>query len=219
MRTKTERIRRHDPSVEIQPDQVVPGRLQKVSRLSIAAQTIKDQVSALDVGQVLGLTIRNGRCQCPLHGGKDYNCVLYTGSRGFYCHVCKAGGDVIKLVQESQGLDFKTTVAWFDRTFQMGLELEKKIDPEEQRRAEMALQRRRERHEFVEWKKKRTYDLCLIAERIEDRLKDTRETYRPRTYGEWDERFCEAVKALPEARKFSEECLVNNMIENMKVKE
>ena len=30
-----------------------------MSRLSIAAQTIKDQVSALEVGQVLGLTIRN----------------------------------------------------------------------------------------------------------------------------------------------------------------
>lgn len=177
-----------------------------MSRLSIAAQTIKDSVSAYDVGQVLGLEIRNGRCKCPIHGGKDYNCVLYKGNRGYYCHVCKAGGDIIGFVQEYHGYSFKEAVAWFDDTFRLGLELGKPIDPEKQRAAEIALQRRKERHELEEWKRRRRFDLMLIADRIVERLEETRDTYRPRTYGTWDERFYMAVRTLPEAREFLEAC-------------
>ena len=65
------------------------------NKLTIAAQTIKDRISALEVGNAIGLEIKHGRCQCPFHGGKDFNCVLYKGNRGWYCHVCKSGGDVL----------------------------------------------------------------------------------------------------------------------------
>jgi len=47
-----------------------------LSRLTIAAQTIKDTISARNLGQAICIPLRNGRCQCPFHGGKDYNCVL-----------------------------------------------------------------------------------------------------------------------------------------------
>ena len=47
-----------------------------MNRLTIAAQTIKDSVSALEAGEAMGLEVRHGRCQCPLHGGQDFNCVL-----------------------------------------------------------------------------------------------------------------------------------------------
>ena len=177
-----------------------------MSRLTIAAQVIKDNVSAQDVGTVLGLEIRNGRCKCPLHGGNDYNCVLYKGNRGFYCHVCKSGGDVIKFIQEYHGMNFKDAVLWFDGTFNLGLELEKPIDPEKQRQAEIAIQRRKRQHELEEWKNRRQFDLMLMADRIVERLEETRDEYRPRTYGDCDERFCMAVKLLPEARRFAEDC-------------
>lgn len=175
----------------------------------MAAQVIKDNVSAQDVGMALGLEIRNGRCKCPIHGGGDYNCVLYKGNRGYYCYVCKSGGDVISFVREYNGMLFKDAIAWFDRTFSLGLKLDQKIDPAEQRRAEMALQRRRERHELLEWKKQMQFKLALLADRMVEKLEEERDEYRPRTYGAWDERFVTAVKLLPEARRFAEECEIN----------
>ena len=48
-----------------------------MNQLTIAAQRIKDTISAQDVGVAMGLEIRHGRCRCPLHGGGDFNCVLY----------------------------------------------------------------------------------------------------------------------------------------------
>jgi len=180
-----------------------------MSRLTVAAQTIKDSVSAQDIGAALGLEIRNGRCKCPIHGGSDYNCVLYKGNRGYYCHVCKSGGDVVQFVREYNQMSFKDAVAWIDSTFNLGLNLDKPIDPEKQRTAEIALQRRKERHQFLEWKYRMQFDLELIADRIVERLEDERDTHRPRTYGAWDETFCTAVRMLPEARAFEEECEMN----------
>lgn len=177
-----------------------------MSILAVAAQTVKDSVSAQDVGTVLGLHIRNGRCQCPLHGGKDYNCVLYKGNRGYYCHVCKAGGDVISFVREYNKMSFKEAVAWLDSTFHLGLELDSPIDPAKQRAAEIALQRRKREHELQEWKKQMRFNLALLADRITERLEEIRDEHRPRTYGNWDEEFYMAVRLLPEALAFTEEC-------------
>ena len=178
-----------------------------MSRLSIAAQTIKDSVSALEVGHALGLDIdRHGRCPCPFHAGKDRNMKLFPGNRGYSCFVCHDSGDVIKFVMQYNNLLFSEAVAWFDSMFNLGLNLHRRIDPAEQRRAEMALQRRRERHELEEWKKQRMFDLALIADRIVERLEDVRDEHRPRTYGAWDKEFYMAVRLLPEARRFAEDC-------------
>ena len=99
-----------------------------MNKLTLAAQTIKDSVSALDTGQAMGLEIRRGRCKCPFHNGKDFNCVLYRGNRGWFCHVCKAGGDVISFAQQYYSMSFKDSIAWFNDTFHLGLDLEGKRD-------------------------------------------------------------------------------------------
>ena len=182
-----------------------------MSRLTVAADTIKNSVSALDVGQMLGLEIRHGRCQCPIHGGTDFNCVLYKGNRGYYCHVCKSGGDVIRFVQEYQRLSFPDAVRWFDGAFHMGLELNGRIDPKKQRQAEIALQMRKRAAEYEAWKDRMRFDLALTAEDLVQRMETIRDEKRPKTYGEWDSEFCEAVRLLPEARRFAEECMMNCM--------
>lgn len=182
---------------------------------ALAADTIKNTISALDVADTLEWEVRRGRCKCPIHHGGDYNCVLYHGSRGFYCHTCKAGGDVIHLVQsvlfaeENHKNGFIHSIAWFDSTFHMGLELGRRIDPKKEEAAKKALQRRKNAIEFQAWKTRMEFDLAITAGRIVDRLEEVRDERRPRRYGEeWDPGFCAAVVTLPEARKFEEYCMM-----------
>ena len=182
----------------------------KINKLTIAAQTSKDSVSALDVGRALGLEIRHGRCQCPIHGGKDYNCVLYQGNRGYYCHVCKSGGDVISFVRSYyHDKQFKDIISWFDGTFNLGLDIDGYIDPAERKRAENALQRRKRAYELHEWKNRMQFELAITAEQIVRRLEDVRDEHRPRTYGTWDEEFYTAVRLLPDAIRFAEDCIMD----------
>lgn len=184
------------------------------SKYSIAVQTIKDSVSALDVGQAIGLEIRHGRCQCPIHGGHDFNCVLYSGSRGFFCHVCHQGGDVLSFAQQYYNMSFKDCVAWFDDTFHLGLDLDGKIDKEKQRQAENALLMRKKAHEFAEWKERMQFDMALTADQIVQKLEGQRDANRPRRFSEeWSPLFCDAVVLLPEARKFAEDCMMYCMKE------
>ena len=184
-----------------------------MNNLTIAAQTIKDTISAQDVGHAIGLEIRNGRCKCPIHNGGNFNCVLYPGSRGYYCHVCKSGGDVLSFVQRYYNMSFKDSISWFNDTFHMGLDISGNISPQKQREAEIAIQRRKNAIEFQAWKERMQFDLALAADRIVERLENIRDEKRPRTYGDWDDEFCEAVVLLPEARRFAEDCIMNCMKE------
>ena len=186
-----------------------------MSRLMVAAQVVKDSVSALDVGRVIGLDVdRHGRCPCPFHAGRDRNLKLFPGNRGYNCFVCHSAGDVIKFIQGYYKIGFKDSLLWFDGTFHLGLDLGKPIDREQQRTAEKALQMRKRRAEFEEWKERMRFDLALTADDIVRKLEETRDAYRPRRYGEeWDERFCRAVLLLPEARKFADDCMMECMKE------
>lgn len=182
----------------------------KATVLTLAVQQIKDTISAQDVGEAMGLEIRHGRCRCPLHGGGDFNCVLYKGNRGFYCHTCKRGGDVLKLVQEYYGTSFKNTVAWFNDTFHMGLELDMAIDPAEAKRAEMALQMRKEAQAHEAWMDLMRFDLFLLADMILEKLEEQRDLNRPKTPDEsWNTKFCEAVRLIPAAKRFAQRCLAD----------
>jgi len=180
-----------------------------MTNLSIAVQTIKDTISAQDVGVAIGLEIRHGRCKCPIHNGGDFNCVLYKGNRGFYCHTCKAGGDVVSLVQKYYSMSFKDCIAWFNDTFRMGLDIDGNISPRKRKEAELALKTRKNAIEFRQWKERFEFDLALTAEDIVKKLEEQRDANRPRRYGEeWNDKFCEAVLLLPEARQFAEDCMM-----------
>lgn len=185
-----------------------------MNNLTIASQTIKDTISALDVGQAIGLEIRHGRCKCPIHGGNDFNCVLYQGNRGYYCHVCKSGGDVISFAQQYYKLSFKDCIAWFNDTFHLGLDLVSTITPEKRRQAEKALQMRKRAIEFQQWKERLRFDLALTADEIVRKLEEQRDRNVPATVGEaWNDLFCEAVELLPEARRFADDCMMYCMKE------
>lgn len=181
----------------------------RTTSLTLAAQTIKDTVSALDVGQAMGLEIRHGRCRCPLHGGHDFNCRLYPGNKGFYCHVCKCGGDVLSFAQEYYGTSFKDTIAWFNSTFSLGMDIESPLSPDAVKQAENARKTREEEREFREWKERMRFDLLLTADEILERLEEQRDQNVPRTPDEpWNAKFCEAVRTIPAARRFSENCMM-----------
>lgn len=181
-----------------------------MNRIDIAVQTIKDTISAQDVGQAIGLEIRHGRCQCPMHGGHDFNCVLYKGNRGFYCHVCKQGGDVIRFAQRYYNMSFKDTVAWFNGTFGLGMDIDSPMSPEASKQAEFAQTRRAMERETAELTARLQYGLYLTAEDIISRLEIIRDDKRPRTYADrWDPDFCAAVETLPEAKRFADECMMN----------
>ena len=180
-----------------------------MNKLTMAAQTIKDSVSALDVGHALGLEIRHGRCQCPIHGGTDFNCVLYKGNRGYYCHVCKSGGDIISFVQQYYKMQFPDSIRWFNDTFHLGMDIDSPMSPEAVKQAEFARRKRVCEREFAEWKDRMQFDLALTAEDIVRRLEELRDAHRPRTYGSWDPEFVRAVGLLPEARRFAEDCMMN----------
>ena len=178
-----------------------------MNNLTIAVQTIKDSVSALDVGEALGLEIRRGRCKCPIHGGNDFNCVLYKGDRGYYCHVCKSGGDVLKFAQQYYGSSFKDTVSWFNDTFHLGLNINSPLSEEAVKRAEIAQRKRKEEREYREWLHRTQFDLFLVADKIVSLLEEQRDRYVPKTPDEtWHPLFCQAIELLPAARQFAQDC-------------
>jgi len=47
---------------------------------------------------------------CPLHQEKTASFTLYLDSNSFYCHGCHIGGDVIKLIQQMEGIGFLEAV-------------------------------------------------------------------------------------------------------------
>lgn len=109
-----------------------------------AFELIRETVSAIDVGRILGLDINgHGRCRCPFHNGVDRNMMVYPGNRGYYCFVCHEHGDSIRLAKQLLGADYTYTDAakWIDTTFQLGI-FEKKT-PTIRERIRMANRRAR----------------------------------------------------------------------------
>lgn len=185
-------------------------KITKMIDYAVAVQTIKDSVSALDVGQAIGLNIdRHGRCSCPFHNGNDRNMKLFPGNRGYSCFVCHAGGDVLSFVQKYYSMSFRQSLEWFDATFHLGLELHGTIDPSKKEAAKKALQRRKNAIAFAEWRERTEFDMALTAGEIVRKLESIRDEKKPRTYGEeWDPEFCNAVVLLPEARRFADDCMM-----------
>lgn len=180
-----------------------------MNKYDLIVDSIKQSVSALDVGHALGWDIRRGRCKCPLHNGDGYNMKLYPGNRGYMCWVCKSAGDVISLVRNYYSdMSYKQCLQWFSDTFHLGLDLESSISPEQQKQAEIALKRRKNAIEFEDWKRRIRFDLALTADDIVRKLEEQRDANRPHSYGEeWSDLFCQAILLLPEARQFAEDAI------------
>lgn len=184
-----------------------------MNQLTIAAQRIKDTISAQDVGVAMGLEIRHGRCRCPLHGGGDFNCVLYKGNRGFYCHVCKRGGDVIQFVREYHDMSFKDAVAWFNDTFGLGMDIDSPMDPKRLEEAKEAQRKRAEKSRLTEMRNdartnRENTAMCMLV-----RLEDMMERHAPRTPEDgFSQKFRAASGMIPTVKGMIEEIKIDNEI-------
>lgn len=168
--------------------------------------TIRQSVTAYQVGEALGLRPdRSGRCKCPLHESLRENMKLWQDDRGFYCFQCNAGGDVIKLVQQVQGVSFLQAVEWLNSAFHLSLPLDRPLDKNAIEAARIAQERRRMEREQQRRIEREKFDQYVDAvKRIGD-LESDLEQYRPtRPDQPWDERFCAALRTLPEAKDTAE---------------
>lgn len=173
---------------------------------SIIAETIKSSLSARTVGEALGLKIdRHGRVPCPLHNGVDRNCKLYDDDRGFYCFRCNQGGDCIKLVECTLSLSFWQAVEWINTEFSMGLKIHEKTNKNEQAQMETKLLLEKSKREQMQKIEMLQFDLYCIVGVLLATLERDAEKYRPtKPSDEYDERFVNAVRTIPEVEETAE---------------
>lgn len=172
---------------------------------SVYADVVKENVSALEVGHVLGLDIRKGRCKCPIHNGSDYNCSLSETKPLYHCFVCGAKGDVIGLVRTVMGMSFPDVIRWFNSTFNLGMDINAHKDDKRLKSAKNALKCKAEQRRFREHIEKLNYDLYLAVCTAYDRLEKQRDENRPKRYSEdWNKPFTESVELLPELKDYME---------------
>ena len=177
--------------------------MKSIDELSIMADTVKENISALETGQALGLDIRKNRCKCPVHNGVDYNCVLDKGKRGFHCYVCAANGDAIALVQAVTGMGFIDTLKWFNGMFSLGMDIDSPMNENKLKQAKKRLKRKRDDEAFKQRIERLDYDTYLALSSRLIQLEQQRDDNRPRRYSEdWNNEFCEAVQLIPEMKRY-----------------
>lgn len=176
-----------------------------MNQLTIAAQTIKETVSAQDVGRALGLEIRHGRCKCPIHHGDDFNCRLYAGNRGYMCWVCKSAGDVISFIRNIyHEMRFSDAISWFNDTFHLGLDIESSMSPEALAEAKKAQRERDARIAAEKWIDDMRFNMALKTFDVVRILETQRDDNTPKTPDEpWTAPFCQAVELLPMAEQMA----------------
>ena len=169
---------------------------------AVYADTVKENVSALDVGHALGLDIRKGRCKCPIHNGSDYNCSLSKTKPFYHCFVCGAKGDVIGLVRAIMDMPFPDALRWFNSTFNLQMDIDSSKDEKRLKKAKNALKRKAEQRRFTEHIEKLDYDLYLAVCTAYDRFEKQRDDNRPKRYSEdWNKPFAESFELLPELKE------------------
>jgi len=72
---------------------------------------LKDKYTMRDILARYGLEVRKGFTKCPFHKG-DRTASLKVYDNGFYCFGCGKGGDIIRFVQEYEGLNFRDACKW-----------------------------------------------------------------------------------------------------------
>jgi DNA primase catalytic core len=73
--------------------------------------------------------------RCPFHEERTPSFSINPVDKLYYCHGCHQGGDMIKFVQETQGLDFVGAVEWLADRFRIEIEYEESAPGEDARRA------------------------------------------------------------------------------------
>lgn len=168
---------------------------------------VRELVPAFEAGKALGLNPdRYGRCACPVHHGTGRNCKLWKDNRGWYCYVCKQGGDVIRLVERVNQCPFPEAVEWLNSAFKLGLPLDRQDNRESLKNAEIAKKQRQIERELKRAIQDELFETYLNAGDLVMALERDKEVFRPdRNDDEWSPEFVAALRLLPEARELAVE--------------
>lgn len=80
-----------------------------------------------DIEEVIGSYVQLRRAGsnlqglCPFHSEKSPSFTVFSGTKGFYCFGCGAGGDVITFIMRAENLDYPSAVAFLAK--RAGLEM------------------------------------------------------------------------------------------------
>ena len=158
------------------------------------ADYIKQSVPMSDVVELLvpNCRIRHHRTKCPFHNGSDDNFRIYRNS--YYCFVCHAAGDVIRFVEDMNGIGFMDSCRFLDAAFGLHL-FDTELTDAERKRIEQEQRRKRTERIIKDYgvslRERRTETLKDIERTIdlieqESRPRMPWDAYRP----DW----CEAVR-------------------------
>ena len=94
--------------------------------------------------------------------------------------------------------------------FRKRMEMARQAQEENERARHDEIRRQIAYREWMEetrrWKERVEFDIYLISGMILDKLIRQRDENQPaETDGEWNDQFCEAVRLIPEAKRFMEE--------------
>lgn len=144
--------------------------------LNDSAIRIKDALTMEEVARHYGFEIqRGGFISCPFHGGDHTPSLkIYPGNRGWYCHGCHKGGDVISFVRELYSLDFKQAVIRIDNDFGLGLtgvvSSPGKSEELERRRRELEEKKEHEKAYNTVWQK--SVELTAQIDHMADEIQE-----------------------------------------------
>ena len=115
------------------------------------AEEIKSRVTPKQLFSHYGFPPdRSGFVKCPLHGERTASLKVYDDGRGWCCHGCHKGGDVINFVREYFGLDFRDACTKINEDFRLGLPIGQKMSLRQMRNIQSEENRRKLAHES--WK-------------------------------------------------------------------
>lgn len=176
-----------------------------MKNIELAIDTVKESVTALEAAEALGLEPdRHGRCRCPFHNGNDRNLKLYGGSRGYYCFVCHAHGDVITLAKRCLDGTFTDALKWLCETFALNVDIDAPMDAERARKAAEAAQRRKEERQREAELEKSNYEMYLAAGDLVREAEERVKQYAPKTPDETASPvFRQALAELEEAKELA----------------
>ena len=156
----------------------------------IAAQ-VRELVPVRRAAEYYGFTPnRTGYIRCPFHAEKTASLKLFDD--GFRCFGCGAGGSVIDFVMRLFDIDFRQAILRLDMDFSLGLTGTK---PNHAVRSAILEERRR--------RQKRRSELEADIKKLSAiyyQLYQDSQKYEPSPGTDFDPRYVEAVKRLPEVQ-------------------
>lgn len=169
-----------------------------------AADIAKSRVSALEEGKRMGLEPdRNGFCRCPFHQEKTASMKLYKGEGGYHCYGCGAHGDVLRLVMDYYGINFRQALLRLDAEWGLGLHLSGRPLSREEKRAAQRRQEIQALHRAAErmWQEtaiEAYYTACRLIDGFTLQIQDN--APQGPNCG-WNEAFCDGLRYLTDARE------------------